>query len=571
MPAEAERPRVDNARRLTGRGFFSPSPGAAVELWLDSGKGLEATRAAMSACLDMLLPRLGLEASARFFHAHARGFTVAVTSPIDRALALADALEWAAWTLSGETELTLAEAVARFFDAVPSEADPKLVEWQQRAAALEVPFLWDDDEVSFGLGRHCRVFPARELPVFESFEPAHHRERLPVALITGTNGKTTTTRMTASILRAAGYRVGATGTDAITLDGEVIDAGDWTGPGAARKVLRHPEVTAAVLETARGGILRRGLGYDAADAALVTNVGHDHLGEYGIDSVDAMAAVKAVVWQGVRVGGKRVANLDCPVTLAYLLSAMPEVVGHPDWVMLAADPAHPVLRRHRAGGDAWAVTEHLVHFAPDHAGHEVVRVVDIPATIGGSAHHNVANALAAAALGHALGASHAQIAAALSRFGSDPDDNAGRLERYEIGGVTLVLDFAHNPHGVNAVAASVRHLRGEGRLFVSVGQAGDRSQADVDQLAIEVAALSPDEVSLREMPGYERGRPGHEMIDMLRVAFERAGVANDRVWVAQSEIDFLERALAKAAPGDLIALLVHYQRTDVRNWLATQG
>lgn len=555
--------RVENARRLTGRGFFLPRAGAAVELWLE-GEELEATRASMSGLLDTLLLRLGLQGTEVRYHLHRAGFTVAVASPIDRALALADMLEWAAWSLAGTTTTTLDEAVKAFFDAAALEADPQLVRWQTEAQHRGVPFLWDDDEVSFGLGHHALVMPARGLPEKLDLD----RRRVPVALITGTNGKTTTTRMTSAILKAAGFRVGATSTDAITLDGVVIEDGDWTGPGAARKVLRHPEVTAAVLETARGGILRRGLGYDDADAAIVTNVGDDHLGEYGIDTVAEMAAVKAVVWQGVRAGGKKVANLSCPDSLAHLLAHEAGAFGSPDWVLLADSPNNVHLQRHlAAGGHGWTSEGTLVHWSGA-TGTRVIDLVAIPATVYGSAHHNIANALAAASLAHALGVDHQTIASALSAFGRDPDDNPGRLERYDLGGVHVLLDFAHNPHGVRALAPSVRHLRGSGRLIAALGQAGDRSHEDLVHLVREVVALTPDEVFVRPMPGYERGRTFEEMRAMFVAAFGLAGFPPDDLLEAESEVDFLEQALARARPGDLVLLLVHYQRTEVRQWLA---
>ncbi|HRE90314.1 MAG TPA: cyanophycin synthetase, partial [Myxococcota bacterium] len=227
-------------------------------------------------------------------------------------------------------------------------------------------------------------------------------------------------------------------------------------------------------------------------------------------------------------GAKRLANLSCPATLELLREHRPEAFGGADWILLSGDGETPELTRHlEAGGEGWSVrlrdvSEVLVHHRGD-TSEDVIEVASIPATVGGSARHNVANALAAAALSHALGASFAEITAALSCFGIDPDDNPGRLERYELGGVRVLLDFAHNPHGVHALAPSVRQLRESGRLFVTLGQAGDRSQEDLDQLAVEVAALGPDRVFLRPMPGYERGRTYDEMRVMFFAAFERAG------------------------------------------------
>ena len=572
--------RVDNARRLTGPGFFAPRSGAAVELWVEAAEQRDAVMQRWTPLLDKLLDLLGLLRSERFHHVHMAGFTTAVTAPIDRCVALADALEWAGLHLAGQTSVTLSEAVHAFHDAIPGEADPRLTGFERAARTHGVPFLWDDDHVSIGLGAHSKTWPARELPDFtsESFDWAPYLPRIPVGLVTGTNGKTTTTRMTAAILRQAGHRVGASSTDAITLDGLVIEEGDWTGPGAARKVLRHPEVTAAVLETARGGILRRGLAFDDADAAIVTNVGADHFGEYGITTVEEMANVKAVVWQGVREGGKRIANVGCPVTAAHVHANLPEVIGHEDWVLIARDPGSPTLHLHlEAGGEGWTVVgQALTHVRgplADHRNHvRVATINEIPATFGGTAIHNIDNALAAAALGHALGVAHPVIGLALAGFGASPDDNPGRIERYDLDGVTLLLDFAHNAHGLLALAPTVAHLRKPGsRLFIGIGQAGDRSIADLDSLAAATLALDPHDIIVRPMPGYERGRTLDEMVQMITSAFERVGFAKDHLSTATDEVDVLEQAVSRASPGDLIVLLVHYQRVEVRAWLAERN
>lgn len=562
--------RVENARRLTGRGFFSPRPGAAVELWLEGEEAVPTLLPQWNEVLDALLVGLGLLKNERFHHIHERGLTTAVTAPIDRCLALADALEQAAQRFAGSLQTPLPQIIGAFHAAIPTEADPGLVAFERAAREHEVPFLWDDDEVSLGLGAHSRTWPARALPGLETIAWQDHAARIPTCLVTGTNGKTTTTRMSAAILRAAGYRVGMSSTDAMTLDGQLLEAGDWTGPGAARRILRHPEVTAAVLETARGGILRRGLGWDQADAALVTNVGADHFGDYGITSLEAMAAVKAVVWQGVRAGGKRIANVACPVTLAHLRQDIPEAFGAPGWVLLAgAFDADGLVEHLAAGGEGWAFHDGALWHCSGGVRSAVIEAAKIPATFGGTARHNVENAMAAAALASALGVDHVTIASALERFGASPDDNPGRLERYELGALRVVLDFAHNPHGVRALAPAVRHLReGRGRLLVSLGQAGDRSVEDLDGLAREVLALGVDGVWLRPMPGYERGRTHEEMNALLSASFGRAGFDSALLFEATSEVDFLERASAGAKAGDLLLVLVHYQRAEVRAWLA---
>ena len=576
--------RIENARRLTGRGFFSPGPGAAVEVWLE-GEDLAETRLRWhEEILGPLLARIGLTAAPIWEHHRSDGFTTAVGAPIDRCLALADALEWAGWRLAGQSELTLDEAVKVFEGSLAEQESPALLALEATANAHGVAFLWDDDAVSLGLGRTAEVFAPRGLPEVQAIDWTRY-DRIPVGLVTGTNGKTTTTRMTARILTAAGHTVGASSTDAIVIAGQTIESGDWTGPGAARKVLRNTQVTAAVLETARGGLIRRGLAYDMADAAVVTNIGEDHFGDFGIRSLDDMARVKATVWSGVRPGGKRIANAGCAVTLGYLSRAEPGAIGGADWVLFARDRRAQALLDHvAAGGEAWSVEGGALTRLRGGEAEPIVAVDAIPATFGGAAVHNVDNALAAAAVAHALGASAGSIRAGLESFGRRPDDNPGRLEVHDVAGVKVVLDFGHNPHGVQALAPMIATLRqaapgdrghrgtdgpaGASRLMVVTGQAGDRSDHDIFELARAVIALGPERVAVRAMRGYERGRADGEVEGVLAAALSSLGLPADAFMRVGGEVEALEVGLDWAQPGDVVLVLVHIEREAVREWLA---
>ncbi len=554
--------RIENARRLTGRGFFLPVPGVAIEIWLDPGEVLAEVEAAWRAALVPLLALMGDPPEVYRTHTHERGFTTAFSGPIDRLLAMADLLEWGGLSLAGKSELGFAEAAAFYETAVAEQAYPWLVALDREARARAVPLLWDDDAVSLGLGPHAEVFAPRELP--EAVDWARYRT-IPVGMVTGTNGKTTTTRMVAKILGAAGHVAGMSSTDAIVVGGEIVETGDWTGPGAARRVLRDPRVTAAVLETARGGILRRGLAYERADAAVVTNIGEDHFGDYGISTMAEMARIKSIVWDGVRPGGKRIVNAGDPVSIDHLSSNDIAFLGSPDWVLFGRD--EPLIAEHVArGGEAWTAASAdgaIVH----HAGGatSVIAVADIPAAFEGHARHNVDNALGAAALAFAMGCDHAAIAAGLGGFGTR--DNPGRLERYVVDGVNVLLDFAHNPHGVNALAAAIAHVRGPHRLLVVLGQAGDRTQHDLGELTRATLELAPDRVLVRPMRGYERGRVPGEVEALLQLEFFNRGLPADAFALVDDEIAALDAGMAWARPGDLIAVLVHIQRDEVHRWL----
>jgi len=565
--------KVENARRLTGRGFFLPGAGAVVELWLEAGDDRTPLELAWDAVLLQVLARLGIGRDAVALHTRASGWTTSIAVPIDQLLAVADVLEAAGLSLAATTEVPFSEALLDFEAALVAQANPALLALEAAAKACRVPFLWDDDAVSLGLGVHAQVFLPTALPAVAEVA-WEQRGKVPTAMVTGTNGKTTTTRMTAAIMAAAGYVVGLSSTDAIEVAGEIVEAGDWTGPGAARRVLRDPRVTAAVLETARGGILRRGLAYERVDAAVVTNIGEDHFGDYGITSIEDMARVKAVVWDGVKPGGKRIANAGCPVSQAHLARAVPALIGGNDWVLFGRVHEGVLARHADAGGEAWSIEAGALTHWQGRLATSVVVVADIPATFGGAAVHNIDNALAAAAVAFAMGADHAAIAAGLGAFGRTPHDNPGRLEVYALDGVRIVLDFAHNAHGVHALAPVIASLRAShpgSRLFVVAGQAGDRSDHDMFELAREVYALGPDRVAVRPMIGYERGRRPGEVEAVLQAAFRDLGLPVTSFTTVADELEALALGRAWAKPGDIVLIIVHIQRDAVQAWLAGQA
>jgi len=404
---------------------------------------------------------------------------------------------------------------------------------QRRAAAGGLLFLWDDERVSVGAGTGAATFDRDRLP--DALPAAHN---VPIGLVTGTNGKTTSARLVARIMRLAGRVVGSATTDAIAIDEQPIDRGDYTGPDAARRVLRDPRVEVAVLETARGGILRRGLAVPWADASLLTNVSADHLGGYGVDDVATMARVKGVAGAAVRAGGTVVINADD----ARLVE---RARGFRAKIVTFSPEAEATWRV----GDGWFVREDT----------RLLRVEDAPLTFGGAAQYNVANALGAAALAEALGAGRDAIIEGLRTFLSSEGDNPARGNIIEVGDVRVLLDFGHNPEAVRAVLALARNLRGPGRLVVATGQPGDRRDDTIHAVGAEIAAAGVARVFLYDLSGYERGRAPGEVPTMLAAA-----VGDVPHEVVASETAALARALAWARPGDLIVVMPHLEREAVR-------
>ena len=559
--------RIQDSRRLTGFNLLSPRAGAICELRFDPDDGLEARIAAWSRALDRAFEALGWEPMPRWTRCRGDEASLLFDAPLDALYAATEINEWAVAVAGGDAP-SLEEVLPRFKRAIAEESNPALIALEAEARRRGLPFVWDDDDVSIGMGHTSQCWAVDALP--EPGEVAWEQlGAVPLAYITGTNGKTTSTRMCARIMEAAGKVPGATSSDGVVIGREHVERGDWTGTGAARRVLRHPEVEVALLETARGGMLRRGLVSERCDAALITNVASDHLGEYGIQSVADMAQVKGMVLRAVDPEGRRVLNWDDP-----LVRALGEQDGAPITWFTMRGMNSSIADHLQAGGEAWLLEDGWLCYRVEDTHHALVRADAIPATFGGAAQHNTANALGAAALCHALGAPIEAISAGLLSFGAEANDNPGRCQLYEHQGVRLILDFGHNPHGVSAMLRMAHELTGErsdARLWVSIGQAGDRSDEDLHGLAEAIADAQPELISLREIVGYERGRAPRESAGIIRESLIARGRPEACIRFHDDESHALIDALDWAKPGDLILHMVHIQREAVEAILSARG
>jgi UDP-N-acetylmuramyl tripeptide synthase len=551
-----------DSRRLTGLNLQTPGPGAVAEVCLNEDDDIESVISAWSDALDTIFDALDWTHSKRWTRRYTGGLSLIIHAPLDALYAATEVNEWAVAKVMGVAS-PLTEILATVRASLSDEANPALLALQAAAHERDLPFVWDDDEVSVGLGRHSQTWPARSLPEPSQVDWESVRG-IPYAYVTGTNGKTTTTRMTMHIASAAGVSHGGTSSDGVVINGDSIEEGDWTGPGAARLVLRHSTVDLALLETARGGLLRRGLVLDSCDAAVITNIADDHLGEYGVCSVEDMAEAKGIVCRAVRPGGYRILNADDPHLWTLGTSPGPDVI----WFSL--EP-HEALRQHiAAGGRAWTLEgTHLTRWISS-TPTQVLDCVDIPATHGGLARHNIANALAAASLADAVSIDLEAICRGLSSFGSKATDNPGRCNLSTRHGVRFLLDFGHNPHGVRAILGLAQGLKSESptnRMVITIGQAGDRSNADLTALATAVADAGPDRVLVREIPGYERGRAPGEVSEIIVQGLEASGQNTSTISRHLNEADAMSHAVAWAKPGDLVVHLIHLERDAVRDVL----
>jgi UDP-N-acetylmuramyl tripeptide synthase len=411
--------------------------------------------------------------------------------------------------------------------------DLALRAWLAAAYDARLPAFFDDDQLTIGLGSGSVRRPRAEIgPVDLSGV-----RRVPLVFVTGTNGKTTTANLIGAMARAHGLVDGVATSNGVRVAGEWVEKGDWSGPGAARIVGNDPRVDFAVLETARGGLLRRGLLVDHADVAVLTNVSADHLGEWGIDTVEGLARAKRIVAEAVRPGGTVVTNADDPVLEAVVAEWRPADVG---WLRFST----------RGRADA-----HLDGDVLRWPGGELP-VAEVPLALGGAARYNLDNALAAALAGHVAGLPAEAIAAGLRAVRPSAEDNPGRTNVIGWRGATLVVDYAHNPASYERLAELVDGLR-PNRRWMLLGQAGDRPDELVLALARRAAAIGCDRYVLKPLPGYARGRAPAEVVEVLRAGLQSAGVGPERIEVVDGELAGVQRILELVGPGDLALVLVH--------------
>ena len=391
--------------------------------------------------------------------------------------------------------------------------------------------------------------------VVDMLFPDEATARIPTVAVTGTNGKTTTTRMVAHLLRAAGHVVGLTTTDGIYVGDRLLAAGDMAGPASARAILRHPLVSAAALECARGGIVREGLGFDRCDVAIVTNVSADHLGLGGVETLEDLAEVKQVVPASVRPDGASVLNADDPLVLAMT----PNVGG--EVILFSADAENSTIHNHLAGGGRAAVlmSRHdgdYLSLLDGLDATDLIAVREIPATLDGRLRVNAMNALAAAAAGWSLGIALDIMRGALSTFRAGADTTPGRFNLIEVEGRQVMIDYAHNVAALEAVGDVVRRF-GAPRSVAMLAIPGDRSDADARALA-RVAAGIFDGLVIRE--GNTRGRAPGETAAVLREAALAAGMPDHEIRVVLDEVEAAHATVDHAGPGGLAMIFVTHPK-----------
>ena len=516
-----------------------------------------------SARVRRMRSALGWPDAALVTRVHASGASLAFAAPLDQLLSATEVNEWAllgalyplrregvlhapgyaaAW--DEESALHTVRAFTR------AERNPALLAAVDAALTHGLTALVDEETVSFGVGHGSRSWAPTELPPLAQIDWSALHDA-PIALVTGSNGKTTTTRLLAAFARAHGWRTAYTCTDGVFVGAVALAAGDYSGPTGARVALRAPDIDVAILETARGGLLRRGLAVQHADVAVVTNVSDDHFGEYGVHDLDDLAAVKLSVARVLGEDGVLVLNADDPCLVRHAAQLRARLA----WFALDADA--PLLQAHRArGGTTCGVRDGHLHLQCADADHDLGIVDAMPLSFGGAARYNIANLAAATLAASALGIATATLREVLAGFGAAREDNPGRLQHWMIDGINVFVDYAHNPDGLRGLLDVATRTR-TGRFGLLLGQAGNREDAEIRELAAVAASFEPDLVVLKDIGGMLRGRADGDVPAILRDELARRGLREQGIIEQLDEYAAVRTMLVWARRGDTLVLPIH--------------
>lgn len=413
-------------------------------------------------------------------------------------------------------------------------------------------------EVNAAPGIRMHLYPSKGKPrkvanhIVDLLYPSGSRHSIPIISITGTNGKTTTTRMVAHILKAHGMNVGMTVTGGVYINDRCILKGDTTGPASARMILMDKSIDVAVLETARGGIIRSGLAYDLSDIGVLTNISEDHLGIDGIDSLEELLHVKSLIIEAIKTNGYAVLNADDPMAVQAAQRTKSNII------YFSKEDDNLIIHKHLAeGGIAVFLKNGYITIATGESIIQSLHVSGIPATYGGKLVHNIENSLTAVAVAYAMKIPLATIEKALASFNTDEFQNPGRFNIFNVKDFRVVIDYGHNIAGYQMIGEAVKKM-GASRLVGIIGVPGDRQNDCIKKIGF-IAGEIFDKIIIKEDMDL-RGRVEGEVSRLLLEGAISSGMERNQIEIIRNENQALEKAMMEARAGDLI--VVFYENLE---------
>ena len=558
--------KILDTRRITGPSLFTSKSGAMLDVEVPDIRQEEVLQV-WEKCVPYVLNVIGWRNEEIKSRRYPGGISLYFSAPID-ALYSACSINEVIWDLTFSVlnggELFLApEKRTELKNEIRDELNPPLLEMKKATREHQVRFLQSDDIVSIGTGTGSQQFEVDSIPTPDEID-WNQVSDVPVVLITGTNGKSTTVRLMEAILTTAGIQAGASSTDGIRIAKQTVESGDYSGPEGARSILRNTDVETAVLEIARGGMLRRGLPVENIQAAIITNVAEDHLGEYGVQNLSHMVETKFIIQHGLADDGMLVLNADDTEIVKFSKSVSREIC----WFSL--DNSNPAITNHiHTGGKACTVDNSQIVYHENGTATKLLSIQAIPATMNGAAVHNISNCLGAIALAKSLKINDKPIITGLRNFGYSFADNPGRTNLIQKNGYTILMDFAHNPHGMNALVTVVNNIPAKRKLLL-IGQAGDRSNDDIANLVKTASQMNLDQVIIAEIKKYMRGREPGEVPGIISNCFRENGIKECSIQYADDILGGIKKSIQFAEQDDLLVLLCLDQKEEAFQFIENE-
>lgn len=553
---------LDDARRLTGPNLLWDHAGAILDVFIENVDKNRVVNV-WQTWVTKLLAEFGWQQQTTY-RLHREGANLAISAPMDALYCACDLAELA-WhccvaELKNDNLPNWQQRLTELRLELTEELNPALITLLEEAHKQGVSCIADDDEVSLGMGKSSQTWPVRALPELKSIVWQQYQD-IPRAFITGTNGKSTSVRLASHIAKASGLIAGVTSTDFIRVGNDILDYGDYSGPGGARMLLRDTRTELALLEVARGGILRRGIPIDSVNAALITNVASDHLGQYGINTVEELAETKFVVAKGLDANSTLVLNADNKLVIEQGLTLDNKICWYSTYESNAL-----IQSQLTAGGAAVFVRNQQIIYALGGEEEIITSLDQVPMTLNGAAQHNVQNALGVVGLSKALNMPTDAIRAGLKDFGSNAQDNPGRGNIYEINGIKVLVDFAHNEHSMRAVVKTINQLPAK-RKIAMFSHAGDRSDDEIRNLTEAVTELDASLYIVTELEHYLRGRELGEVPKIVSDYLRQKSIPDEKIQNAPDPLTGTKMAMDFAQAGDVVLLFVLSDRELVHDYL----